>query len=121
GLHVDLVEVRPLLAIDLDVDVELVHHARDVLVLERLALHHVAPMAGAVADRYEERFVLAARLLDRLRSEREPVDRVPLMLQEVGAFLPGEPVRPAARASRGRTHRLGIKPGAKTAAGEATW
>jgi len=44
--HVDLVDVGPLLAVDLDVDEELVHEARRRLVLERLVGHHVAPVAG---------------------------------------------------------------------------
>jgi hypothetical protein len=43
---VDLVDVGALLAIHLDVHEELVHHAGDALVLERLVRHHVAPVAG---------------------------------------------------------------------------
>jgi hypothetical protein len=45
-LHVDRVEVGALLAVELDADEVLVHELRDPLVLERLALHHVAPVAG---------------------------------------------------------------------------
>src|SRR5689334_15947468 len=47
---VDRIEIGPLLAIDLDVDEELVHEARDLVVLETLMRHHMAPMAGGVAD-----------------------------------------------------------------------
>ena len=43
-------------------------------VLERLALHHVAPVAGGVADRDEDRLVLAARSRERLLAPRIPVD-----------------------------------------------
>ena len=49
-VHVDLVEIRALLAIDLDTDEKIVHQGSDLFVLERLVLHHVAPVAGGVAD-----------------------------------------------------------------------
>ena len=58
GRHVDLVEVGALFTVDLDVDEVLVHEGRDVRVLEALALHDVAPVAGRVADRQEDRLVL---------------------------------------------------------------
>ena len=60
-VHVDRVDVRALLAVDLDADEALVHQRRDLRVLEGLALHHVAPVAGRVADRDEQRAVLLAR------------------------------------------------------------
>ena len=59
-VHVDLVDVGPLLAVDLDVDEQLVHHARRRLVLEALVRHHVAPVAGRVADREQDRLVRCA-------------------------------------------------------------
>ena len=70
-VHVDLVEVRSLFAIDLDADEELVHQRGGLGVLERFVLHHVAPVAGAVADRDEQRLVAAPRLLERLRRPRD--------------------------------------------------
>ncbi len=51
----------PLFAVDLDVDVELVHQLRGRGVLEALVRHHVAPVAGRVADRHEHRLVASAR------------------------------------------------------------
>ena len=48
GAHVELVEVGALLAVDLDRDEVLVEVVRRGAVLERLALHHVAPVAGRV-------------------------------------------------------------------------
>ena len=57
-LHVDGVDVGPLLAVDLHVDEAVVHHRGDVVVLERLVGHHVAPVARRVADRQEDRLVL---------------------------------------------------------------
>ena len=114
GVHVDRVDVRPLLAIDLDVDEELVHHRRGRLVVERLALHHVAPVAGGVADRDEQRLALRAGATERLLPPRLPVDRVVGVLEEVRARLLRKPVHrgsvgvmsPAARRHRHvRLHR----------------
>ncbi len=59
GLHAHRVDVRTLLAVDLDAHEPLVHQRRDLWVLERLVRHHVAPVAGRVADRDEQRTVLA--------------------------------------------------------------
>ena len=53
--HVDLIDVGPLLAIDFDVDEQLIHHRRGVVVLEALVRHHVAPVAGRIADREQDR------------------------------------------------------------------
>ena len=47
--HVDLVDIRPLFPVDLDVDVETVHHRRHVRILEALMGHDVAPVAGGIA------------------------------------------------------------------------
>ena len=55
--HVDLVDVGPLLAIDLDVHEKPVHHGGGCRVLEALVGHDVAPMAGGVADREKDRLV----------------------------------------------------------------
>jgi hypothetical protein len=55
---VDLVEVGALLAIDLDVDEQAVHHRRHALVLEGFVGHDVAPVAGRIAYRKQDRPVL---------------------------------------------------------------
>ena len=106
---VDLVEVGPLLAVDLDVDEERVHDRGDVGVLERLVGHHVAPVAGGVADREEDRLVLGAGAGNRLLAPGVPVDRVVGVLAEVGARFLREAVRhpPIILAPRGsRARRL---------------
>ena len=64
---------RALLAVHLDRHEVLVDH--DLLVFERLALHDVAPVAGGVADREQDRLVLTLRELERLVSPRVPLDR----------------------------------------------
>src|SRR5690606_39607577 len=63
-----------LLAIDLDVDELAVHEGGDLRVGERLALHHVTPVTGRVADRQEDRPVLEiGRASCRERSESSGV------------------------------------------------
>ena len=49
--HVDLVDVRTLLAIDFDIDEKLIHDRGGGVVLETFMCHDVAPMAGRIADR----------------------------------------------------------------------
>ena len=51
GLHIDVIDVGPLLAVDLHVDEVPIHQRRRIAVLERLALHHVTPVTRRVADR----------------------------------------------------------------------
>ena len=81
--HVDLVDVGPLFAVDLDVDEQVVHHRRGGVVLEALVRHHVAPVAGGIADREQDRLVGALGLRQRGRIPRPPVDRIVLVLQEI--------------------------------------
>ena len=90
--HVDGVDVGALFAIDLDADVVTVQVAGDLLVLERLDLHHVAPVAGGVTDRHEERQAPAAGLGERLVAPGVPVDGIVGVLQEIGAGFEDEPV-----------------------------
>ena len=86
-VHVDAVQVGPLLAVDLDADEALVHLGGRLGVLERLMGHHVAPVAGRVADREQDRLVLGPGPLQGLGAPRVPVDRVVGVLEEVGAGL----------------------------------
>ena len=84
-VHVQRVEIGSLLPVDLDVDEELVHLRGRRVVLERLVLHDVAPVAGGVADGEQDRLVLGMRAAERLLAPRVPVDRVVRVLEEVGA------------------------------------
>ena len=86
-VHVQRVDVRPFLAIDLDADEALVHQLGGLRHRERLALHHVAPVAGGVADREEDRLPLLTCAGEGLVAPRVPVDRVLRVLQEVRARL----------------------------------
>ena len=107
GRHVDAIHVGPLLPVHLDGNEPSVEQFRHRVVLERFALHHVAPVAGGVADREEDRLLLAPRLLERLLAPGIPVHRVVGVLEQVGALLADQPVGlavrldPAQRAERG--------------------
>ena len=89
---VDLVEVRALLAVHLDVDEVFVHHPRGGLVLEGLVGHDVAPVAGGIADGEEDGPALPPRAVEGFRPPRVPVHRVVRVLEEVGAGLGGQTV-----------------------------
>src|SRR5580704_12751779 len=90
--HVDLVDIGPLLAIDLDVDEQPVHDGGGRLVLEALMGHHVAPVAGRVSYRQHDRLVAARGLLERVRAPRPPVHRIMFVLQEIGTRFAGEAI-----------------------------
>ena len=87
GAHVDGVEVGPHLAIDLDDDVVLVQIPRDLLVVERLLLHHVAPVTGGIADREQDRTSQRTCQLERRVAPGMPVERVVGVLTQIGAGL----------------------------------
>src|SRR5260370_28756818 len=57
GRHVDLVDVGPLLAVDFDVDEQLVHDGSYPFVFEAFMRHGMAPVARCVADRYKDRLI----------------------------------------------------------------
>ena len=99
--HVDLVHVRPLLAVHLDADEVRVEERRDLGAFEGLAFHDVAPMAGRVADAQEDGPVLLARPGEGFLAPRIPVHRVVLVLEQVGRFLAREPVRMGRRGGGG--------------------
>ena len=63
GRLIDLVEVGPFFAVHFDVDEVAVHQRRDLHVFEALVRHHMAPVAGGVADREQDRLVFALRPL----------------------------------------------------------
>jgi hypothetical protein len=90
--HVDLIDVGPLLAIDFDVDEQLVHHARGSVILKTLMRHDVAPMTRRIADREQDRPTAAFGLRERVGAPGPPVNRVVLVLQQIWARLLGETV-----------------------------
>src|SRR5258708_39195496 len=92
GRHVELVDVGPLLAVDFDVDEQLVHDGSDPFVFEAFMRHDMAPVAGCVADREQDRLVALLGFAERVRTPRPPVDRIGLVLQQIRARLMGEAV-----------------------------
>ena len=78
------VERRIELAIDLHGDEVRVELCRRIAVGEALALHHVAPVAGEVADGDEDQPVLGAGLRDELRAPLLPVHRIARVQPQVG-------------------------------------
>ncbi len=92
GVHVDAVDVGPLLAVDLDRYEPFVHEGRRRLILEGLTLHHVTPVAGRVADRQEDRSALGSSTLQRLLAPWVPIHGVAGVLQQIGAGLVRQPI-----------------------------
>ena len=90
--HVDLVDIRALLAVDLHRDEVGVEEGGDLRVVEALVRHHVAPVAGGVADAEEDRPVLGAGAGEGGLAPRQPLDRLVGVLEEVGGFFGGEGV-----------------------------
>ena len=66
-LHVNRVEVGAFLAVDLDVDEQLVHHRGGGLVLEGLVRHDVAPVARRITDAQQDRLLSGPRELECFR------------------------------------------------------
>ena len=115
GMLVDLVEIGPLLAIDLDVDEVAVHQRGDRRVLEALVRHHVAPVAGGVADREQDRLVLLPGGGERRLVPRLPVHRVVPVLEQIRAGRFGEAV------AHGRIPRLRPRARGRPGGDRATW
>ncbi len=82
--HVNAIDIRAFFAVDLDVDEARVHEGRDFFVLKGFPFHHVAPVAGRIADREKDWFPFLARLGERFFAPRVPIDRVMRVLEKVG-------------------------------------
>ena len=90
--HVNGIHVRALFAVHLNADERLVHHGGDLGILERLALHNVAPVAGGVADAEKDGQVSLAGGLKRLLAPGIPVNGVVFVLEQVKACFFGQAV-----------------------------
>ena len=91
--HVNGIYVWALLAVHLDTDERFIHHGGDFGILEGLALHDVAPVAGGVADAEQDRQVALAGGLERLLAPGIPVNRVVFVLEQIEASFVGQAVR----------------------------
>ena len=83
-VHIDRVDVRSLFAVDFHRHEQFVHDGGDFGVLETLMRHDMAPMAGGVTDRQKDRFVKCLGLGQSFCPPGSPMDRVVLVLQEIG-------------------------------------
>ncbi|OPX75016.1 MAG: hypothetical protein A4E39_00357 [Methanoregulaceae archaeon PtaB.Bin152] len=91
-VHVVLVEVRPLLAVELDTDEVIVQESSNHGIRERFLPHHVAPVTRGVPDREKNGFILFPCADKCLVTPGIPVNRIEGMLPEVGRDLLYEPV-----------------------------
>ena len=91
-IHVDPVDIWPLLTINLDIDEVLVHERSGLVVLEGLMCHHMTPVAGGVSNGQDDRHVPALGLRECLVTPFVPVNRVVLMLEQVRRSGVGESV-----------------------------
>src|SRR5438093_8843131 len=98
GRHVDAIHVRPLLAVHFDRNVVLVQVAGDLLVLEGLLFHHMAPVASRITDGEKYRATEPLRGVERLVTPWIPVDGIVRVLEEVGARLEEESIGELRRA-----------------------
>ncbi len=87
---INLVQVGTFLSIDFDVDEQFVHQLRGASVFEGLVRHHMAPVAGRVADRQKNGLVFLLGACQRRFAPGIPIDRILRVLQQVRAGLLGE-------------------------------
>ncbi len=88
GLHVNVVNVGSFLPVHLDVDKVRIHLRGGLLVGECLTFHDMAPMASAVTNGDDDQPRLSLCPIPRGGTPWHPVDRVVLMLPEVGRPRP---------------------------------
>ncbi len=89
GIHVDLVDIGALLAVDLDIDEMLVHELSNLGILETLMGHYMAPVTSGITDRQKHRLVLCTGTGEGIVAPRLPMNRVVSMLEKVWAgFVP---------------------------------
>ena len=92
GVHIDGVDIRALLAVDLDAHEVVVEQLRYGVVLEGLVRHDVAPVACRVADGDEYRHISAPGFLEGLLPPLPPVNGIVGVLLEIGRRGVGEAV-----------------------------
>ncbi len=84
-LHIDAVDVGALFAVNLDIDEVGVHESGGLRILETLMRHDMAPMAGGVTNRQQDRAFGVACLGEGRFPPWHPVNRIVAVLQEIGA------------------------------------
>ena len=64
----------------------------DLGILKTLPLHHVAPVAGRIADRKKNGSLFITCPLNRFFAPRIPVDRIVGVLQQIGTAFLGQAI-----------------------------
>lgn len=118
GLHVDGVDVGPLLAVHLDVHEVLVHVGGGQFVLEGLVRHDVTPVTARIPHAEQHRHTALARLRERRRRPGPPVDGVVGVLEQIRRGLVREAVRHGPILPHHRERRPQALPRSRPAGGE---
>src|SRR6267143_1014002 len=92
GLHVYLVDVGPLLPVNLDRDELLVEDSGGRFVFEAFFILYMTPMTSGVPNAQKDGPILTFCLRERFFSPRIPLHRVPGVLQEVRTLFVDEAV-----------------------------
>jgi hypothetical protein len=79
-MHIELIKIRPLFPVNLNIDEKFVHGPGHIFIFEGLLFHDVTPVAGRIADTQEDGFVLFPGTGEGFFSPGIPVHRVPGML-----------------------------------------
>ena len=107
GRHVDLVDIGPLFPVHLDANEMLVEHRGDLFIRERLALHHVAPIATGIADGEEDQLSFLFGLVQGFFAPGVPIDRIVGVQEKIRAGLVGQPIDVTLRWPLCRSSRAG--------------
>src|SRR5690606_24752598 len=80
SLHIHMVNIRAFFTIYFDAHKKLIHDRCDIFMFERLALHHMAPMARRVPDTDKDRFVFLSCFGQGFFTPLIPINRIVRML-----------------------------------------
>jgi hypothetical protein len=92
GRHVKTVDIGALFAVELDVDEVFIHEGGNVGVFEALMGHDMAPVASSVTAGQQDWTVRALCFGEGCRLPGIPVNRIVLVLKQIGAGLLREAV-----------------------------
>ena len=83
SFHIYLIHIGALLSVHLNTDKMMIHNICNILIFKRFTLHHMAPMAGGIANTNQYRFVFSYRPFKGFGFPCIPIDGVVGMLQKV--------------------------------------
>ena len=92
GIHINMIEVGPLLAVDFYVDEILFMMAAACWVFKTFPFHYVAPVTGGIADADKYRLIFIHCSFQRFLAPGIPVYRIMRMLKQIRTCFAGKPV-----------------------------